>query len=274
MAAPAASVAVGRIRRAATSTSSAAIASGSSAQILIATAKPTGARRRADGSGPTSGARAARRGKPRSGARQPIAVEDRDGAGQAEQVQPGLEQEGVGGDDRIRVDGVQAAGDARRDRASVPHQQAEQDDVGGVGADGQRPRGRQAPGGPGDLGQQRGRRHQEHGARRLHHGEIAVRDYPGDEAQRVAEQHPVVVLGHAEEVARPRQLVGAQEKGERRAGRDDRPERRLAFGQPAQARGGPNGRRAVTRMGVCCVLSRDDLPAPSSYPQSPTEIRR
>jgi len=50
-------------------------------------------------------------------------------ANQAEQVKPRLEQQGLGRDERSRVDGVPAAGQADRERAAVPDEQADQDHV-------------------------------------------------------------------------------------------------------------------------------------------------
>jgi hypothetical protein len=158
--------------------------------------------------------------------RHPVAVEEQHRAGQAEQVQPGLEQQGVRRDDRVRVHGVAAARDAHRERPAVLDEGAEQDDVRRVRAHGEQPPGRQAARGPRHLGQQRDRNHEQGAARRLHHGEVAVRHHPGDKAQRVTEQDAVVVFGHAEQVAGPRQLIQPQREGDRRAQRDDKAFRR------------------------------------------------
>ena len=120
-------------------------------------------------------------------------------------------------DQRVRVNGVQAARDADRERAPVPDEDAKQDDVRRVGAHGKDTGDRETPRRPRHLGQQRHRGHEQHAARRLHHGEVAVRDRPANKAQSVAEEHAVVVFGHAEQVAGPAELVEAQEQGRRRA---------------------------------------------------------
>ena len=86
---------------------------------------------------------------------QPVAVEDQHRAGQAAQVQPRLEEEGVRSDQRVRVYGVQAARDADRERAPVPDEDAEQEHVRRVGAHGKDPGDRETPRRPRHLGQQR-----------------------------------------------------------------------------------------------------------------------
>ena len=151
-------------------------------------------------------------GQPAGTVGQPVAIEHREGAEQAEQVQPRLEHERVRGGQGVRVHGVDPAGDRRGHRAAVPDEQAEQDYAGRVGGRGDDPRDGQAPRGAGPLGQERDRRHQHGGARRLHRDEVPVRDHAADQAQRVAEIHGVVVLGQPEQVARPGQLVEAQER--------------------------------------------------------------
>ena len=154
--------------------------------------------------------------------REPVAVEHQQRTDQAEQVQPGLEQEGVRRDQGVRVHGVDPAGDPRGHRTPVPDQQAEQGDTGRVRGRGEQPGDGQAPGAAGHLGQQGHRRHQHDAARRLHHDEVAVRDHAADQPHGVAELDAIVVLGHAEQVARPGQLVKPQKRGGGRAYRDHR----------------------------------------------------
>jgi hypothetical protein len=79
-----------------------------------------------------------------------------------------------------------------------------------------------APGAAGHLGQQGHRRHKHNAAGRLHHDEVAVRDHAADQPHGVAELDAIVVLGHAEQIARPGQLVKPQKRGDGRAYRDHR----------------------------------------------------
>ena len=154
--------------------------------------------------------------------REPVAIEHQQRGDQAEQVHPGLEQERVRRDQGVRVHGVDPAGDPRGHRAPVPDQQADQGDTGRVRGRGEQPGDGQAPGAAGHLGQQGHRRHQHDAARRLHHDEVAVRDHAADQPHGVAELDAIVVLGHAEQEARPGQLVKPQKRGGGRAYRDHR----------------------------------------------------
>lgn len=218
-AAPPASTAAGRARRAVAAASSTAMPSGTSAQSLTAAANPNAAPPHA--SRPADGTRPAAEDGPPARPGHPVTVEDRRRGGQAAQVQPRLQQKRVRRRDRIRIHRVQPARDTRRHRAAVPDQDTKQHHVRRVRGHRQQPRRRQPPRGPGHLGQQGGGHHQQHPARRLHHREIPVRDYPRHQAQRVPEQHPVVILRHPEQVAGPGQLVQAQRQRRRRAPGDD-----------------------------------------------------
>ena len=151
-----------------------------------------------------------------------IAVEHQQRADQAEQVQPGFEQERLRRNQGVRVHRVNSAGDPRGRRASMPDEQAEQGDAGGVRGRGEQPRDGQARRAAGRLGQQCHRRYQQNAPRRLHDDEVPVRDHAADQAHGVAELDAVVILGHAEQVARPGQLVEPQERRGGRAYRDHR----------------------------------------------------
>ena len=131
-------------------------------------------------------------------------------------------------DQGVRVHRVQAARDADGKRAAMPDEEAEQDDVRSVGAHGKDAGDREAPRRPRHLGQQRHWSHEQHAARRLHHGEVTIRDRSAYKAQRVAEQDAIVVFRHAEQVAGPAELVDAEGKGHRRARGHRQRRRRLA----------------------------------------------
>ena len=154
-------------------------------------------------------------------ARQVVTVEQEHRSQQAEQVQPRLEEQGLRGVQRGGEDRVAAAGHARGERAPVPDEQADQDHVGGVRAHGEHPGRGQGPRAAEHLAAQRGRHHQQHGAGRLDHREVPVRDHPVDQAQRIADVHPVVVLGESGQVTRPGQLEDPQAQAEQGGHRDD-----------------------------------------------------
>ena len=170
-----------------------------------------------------------------------VTIQHRQRTGQAEQHQPGLEQDGVRGDQAAREDGQHAAGPGHRERAPVPGQQADQRDACGTRRHRQDAPGRHAPGRAGDLGQQRGRAHQQRDAGRLHDDEVAVRKGAVHEAQGAAEVRPVVVLRDAEQVSGPAQQEEPQAHADQREARDDQRD----GGEPAAEGGGPEQAGAV-----------------------------
>ncbi len=91
---------------------------------------------------------------------QPVAVEHREGCGQAEQRDPRLEEDRVGGRHAGRVHGEQPAGHDHRQQPAVTDQQAPSDHAGRTGQEGQYPCDRHARGGARRLGEQRDRDHQ------------------------------------------------------------------------------------------------------------------
>ena len=121
----------------------------------------------------------------------------------------------------------------------------------GPGRRGEDPPGGHRGVGAGQLGQQRGGRHQERDPRRLHGDEVAVRDGPAHQAQCAAEVGPVVVLGRRQQVPRTGQLVGPQPDGEQRGRGDDQPGRRQPEdppgAEPGPERAAPPAAAPVTR---------------------------
>jgi hypothetical protein len=167
-------------------------------------------------------------------ARQLIAVEDGNGAGQAAEHQPGLQQDSVGGLHAARIHGHDAAGHDDGEYAAMTYEQSAEQHAGAAGRHGQDPPGRHCPGRAGQLGQQRGRQHQQGDPRRLDGDEIAVRDGAADHAECAAEIRAVVVFGDAEQMTRTGQLVDPQPEPEQ-GGHRDHDAGRGARDQPAQA---------------------------------------
>jgi hypothetical protein len=157
---------------------------------------------------------------------QPVAVEHREGGGQAEQRDPGLQEDCAAVTHAGRVDREHPAGHDHGDQPAMAHQQAAQHHASRAGQQGQDPRDGHAPGRPDRLGQQRGRGHQQRDARRLREEEIAVRQGTIGQAQSAGEINPVVVPGDAEQHAWLDDLIYPQPQGQDRGGRDDQGHRR------------------------------------------------
>ena len=160
---------------------------------------------------------------------QPVAVEQGQRAQQAEEHEPRLDQYGPRGGHAVRVNGHQAAGHDHGEQAAVPDQQADQQHARRAGQGGQYPAAGHGRGRAGDLGQRRGREHQQGDPGRLDQDELLVRQQPVDQAHRAAEVGAVVVLGDAEQVPGAAQQQQPQAEGQQ--GADD--DRRVDRGQPA-----------------------------------------
>ena len=221
---------------------------GMTAQILIAAAKPKQA--------PAQNVPPAR---PAVLAADPVAVEQEHRSQQAEQVQPRLEEQRRRRGRHGRVDRVDAAGQSGGQRAPVPDEQPGQDHVGRVRAHGEHPGRRQGPRAAELLAAERGGHHQQHGARRLDRREVPVRDHPVDQAQGVADVHPVVVLGESGQVTRPGQLEDPQAEAEQGGHRDDRAR------APRPGRGG--GRAHTDGAGTGCAGRRRHSHAQPAFPR-------
>ena len=212
-------------------------------------------------------------GQPAAAGGQLVAVEHGHGAGQAGEHQPWLQQDRVGGLHAARIHGQDPAGNDDGEHAAMTHQQPAEQHAGGAGQGGQDPAGRHRPGRGGQLGQQRGRPHQQRDPRRLDGDEVAVRDGAADQPERAAEVRAVVVLGDAEQVAGTGQLVHPQPEPEQRRHRDH-DAGRGARDEAAQA---ALGRRVVPRRagrGPHGGTAHDCFPTRACQPgHQPTGVR-
>ncbi len=160
---------------------------------------------------------------------QAIPVEQGEGPEQAEQHQPGLDQHGAGGGHAVRVDRDDPAAHDHGEQAAVADQQPDQDHARRAGQGGQDPAGRHGVGRPDDLGQQRGRHHQQGDPGRLHQEERAVGQVAVDQVDGAAEVRAVVVLGHPQQIAGTGQQQQPERHGQQGADADGHADR----GQPA-----------------------------------------